>query len=85
MKLALATTALMTLTSAAMAEGPGSAISEAFKGGPNSAHGVSYGAVNKDINQQIRETGSYTSVHTQTEYSKPGAGNRVSNGVGTRD
>jgi len=48
----------------------------AFKGGPNSAHGAPYGAVNKAINESIRTTGSYTSVHTGTVYTKPGAGNR---------
>lgn len=85
MKSTLAATALIVLATAASAEGPGKAISGAFKGGPNSAHGASYGAVNKSINDSIRETGSYTSVHSGTTYTKPGAGNRVSNGKGTRD
>ena len=56
-----------------------------FKGGKNSAHGQTYGSVNKAINESIRNTGSYTSVHSGTTYTKPGAGNRLSNGKGTRE
>ena len=70
--------ATLTLAAApAMASGDwGQAVSGAFKGGPNSAHGASYGAVNKMINDSIRTTGSYTSVHSGKVYTKPGAGNR---------
>jgi hypothetical protein len=59
-------------------------VSQAFKGGPNSAHGASYGAVNSGINAEIRENGSYTSVHSGNTYDKPGAGNRIGNGIGNR-
>lgn len=85
MKLVLASAALMAMCMPAFAGGTGSTISETFKGGPNSAHGQSYGSVNKAINEAIRETGSYTSVHSGVTYTKPGAGNRLSNGKGTRD
>ncbi len=85
MKLFVVAAAFAALATTASAEGPGQAISGAFKGGPNSAHGASYGAVNKAINEAIRTTGSYTSFHSGETYTKPGAGNRLSNGKGTRD
>ena len=74
----------LLVATATSAEGSGKDISGAFKRGPNAAHGASYGAVNKTINESIRETGSYTSLHSGTEYTKPGAGNCVSNGIRTR-
>ncbi len=85
MKLFVAATAFAALATAASAEGPGQTISGTFKGGKNSAHGMSYGEVNKGINEAIRTTGSYTSFHSGQTYTKPGAGNRLSNGKGTRD
>lgn len=85
MKTLIITAAFAAFATAASAEGPGKVISDTFKGGPNSAHGQSYGSVNKAINESIRTTGSYTSFHSGETYTKPGAGNRLSNGKGTRD
>lgn len=74
--IAIAATGVLLATPALADNTFGKTISDTFKGGPNSAHGMSYGKINKMINDTIRETGSYTSVHTGTEYTKPGAGNR---------
>lgn len=85
MKTLLTAAALVSLATAASAGDTGKTISDTFKGGKNSAHGQSYGSVNKAINESIRTTGSYTSFHSGTTYTKPGAGNRLSKGKGTRD
>lgn len=77
MKIAVVTAAFALAGAAAQADSTwAKAKSDTFKGGPNSAHGVSYGTINKLINDTIRTEGSYTSVHSGTEYTKPGAGNR---------
>ncbi len=72
-------------TAASANNGIGETVSGTFKGGPNSAHGQSYGSVNKAVNEAIRENGSYTSVHSGKTYDKPGAGNRLGNGAGNRN
>ena len=81
---AAAALAVSTSAFAGDSKGIGQAVSGAFKGGPNSAHGASYGAVNSSINKAIRDNGSYTSVHSGKVTTKPGAGNRIGNGVGNR-
>lgn len=85
MKTLITAAAFAALATAASAGETGKTISGTFKGGPNSAHGQSYGSVNKAINESIRTTGEYTSFHSGETYTKPGAGNRLSNGKGTRD
>ena len=85
MKTSLLALAVCALATTAYAGETGETISSTFKGGKNSAHGQTYGSVNKAINESIRNTGSYTSVHSGTTYTKPGAGNRLSNGKGTRE
>lgn len=73
------------IATASSADDTRKTISGTFKGGKNSAHGQSYECVNKAINEAIRTDGSYTSVHSGTTYTKPGAGGRLSNGKGTRN
>lgn len=86
LRMIVAAAAMTTLGTAALANnGIGQTVSGTFKGGPNSAHGQSYGSVNKAVNEAIRENGSYTSVHSGKTYEKPGAGNRIGNGAGNRN